>query len=987
MLFRRVKTPNSSATKQSAKNPKRKGGKDNKVDDDSDITSNVQLYEHEEGDYQRTLTETKDRAIREGKKQLSQHPKERNCHHNIHSHVNCYEHYINHTDSREVSEEYDIESDISGLTRESDFTVEEDKENHRPSKSRKTIRRKKRTSRKTELESSSNKSSFQMANLSIFGSRRGWRGKANCKLSSNKTTTERKHKTPRARSLPPRRSHATSLLSLPSQDLGKSFVDYPSRGEDTGGIPKATNKRSKSADVTGRRREPSPTRLAHPYYHSLTEGALVSPEPLGKKLEDFAFRTPQKADCSDRAEPLGTVSSNRAEPLGKRLDTLPNSQTPRTVDIYVEETTPTTQNNSIIQSYKSDMDKINEIYRDIDRDKNGGEPVKEIDVDVDELEAQLPSLSRTCDSSKRLPDFTGPTRTDNKQMLWVNDDPYSGRAKARVRSRLRHRQKIKSTAPTDEVAIAMDIIHPPSVLSIEGSSVEDAMSSLDGDRSDSFDWKAFANYLDSKPDKLVLHRSKYKSFFNSARSVDIASVGSPEDSVDVSPKMPARILRRSRSTDELLPRPLDVTGKPSLSTSRSKEYLEFSPRESGGFLQATCFKEKTSVKFHRRGKSLGHVQSNEMDWMESIGDENATMQHNDSHELHSQAKPTPKDSNMVENRRPPRDSTQKLSTRVRKHRNDKTAIRAITKEASSKSLLTPSGGDEDDNSNFDEDLIADLYQSQKINKSKISRERKEILCHLPIKDREILPNEDREILNLKNASALLEKASKNQFDLFGTPKTISTSQRKKLISEFLSARDGSSLRNAPRVPSDPPEILSTPTSKPHIPPRSKAYDDYQAVYSVPTLGISPRSATSVHGDDYASTSSITWMRSNKKNDGPRSMSSPVLTKVVSQADRLSLSSEKREMVSVKRRRKKNACLSRNTVKRSQHSRLTSTAGYAYLSSDGSSAASSPVNLKSVKLPVLTPKTVSSRSTGACTKEEYFSSPMTEPHQVFDEAKH
>ena len=129
-------------------------------------TRHVRPHEAEEGTsryyYRRALLEDDGINRMKDKKQSSS----RHFSSGIQNHVECYDQYFNHhraAESREVSEEYDIESDISGLTRDSDFTVkQDDKENRRSSKKRQTKSNshKNKRDRKKESESSMNKSSY-----------------------------------------------------------------------------------------------------------------------------------------------------------------------------------------------------------------------------------------------------------------------------------------------------------------------------------------------------------------------------------------------------------------------------------------------------------------------------------------------------------------------------------------------------------------------------------------------------------------------------------------------------------------------------------------------------------------------------------------------------------------------------------------------------------------------------------------------------------
>ncbi|KAG7347326.1 hypothetical protein IV203_016031 [Nitzschia inconspicua] len=798
----------------------------------------------------------------------------------IQNHVECYsQNYYQRSakSPRPVSEEYDIESNISGLTRDSDFTI--DKENCRPNgnsqKSNKDTRTKKnRKKKKVAADTSMNRNSFAIANLSIFGNGRGWRIKNSRKqndhlAAKNKMTTATREKqmATRARSLSPDRSHADTLLSLPAHDMAKSSAgNYVSNRNSQSELAKRMHYRSKSFDLVNHQREPSPTRLAHPHIqyqidqlmgpNRSSKRNLVSPEPLGTKLEDFFFRTP-RGDASP-------VEKDRVEPLGVRLDLRTQGVvTPMTADVYVVEDLPRMTKGPPFLSMAPSNEKIHEIYQDIERDQNI--TFEGVDAEAARLEAELPPLrlgkGRTGNflaesDSVKCNDVLGGL------MPWVQDDPYTGRAKERIRSRLQRPQcLIENVRWNNDKPELINVPEPP-LAAIDGNSDTVSVSSLDADKSDSFDWKAFANYLDSKEDKAALHRSKYRSLLLSPKKGSAALV-TTVDSHEVQPRKPIGSLKRSQSTGELGLVPLKNTAK----QSHPKEYLEFSTRESGGFLQATCFQEnKPSTRLSRRKKSLD--QQSVLDWIDKLGDDTATIPHNDSHELNFRSK------------------------KVKSVKNgSKSAIRAITKEASSKLLLVQNENIEEA-SVPDYDFAAGLYQMIPGNSRHHIRhsQTKDVVRHLPFPETPSPPKEEIPIASSDNSTRSI--GSRKQSHCKKVPATLSTSERKRIISDFLSARDGSSARDKSRTPSDRPEEFKTPATRASFRARTKVYEDFQSEYSVPTLGISPRSVMSMIHDQDVKAFRVCNLRNSGRMDASSVVSSkPTNSSVINRSGRSQVSTQ------------------------------------------------------------------------------------------------
>ncbi|KAG7367945.1 hypothetical protein IV203_030688 [Nitzschia inconspicua] len=766
----------------------------------------------------------------------------------IQNHVECYSQYYHPRSAkspRPVSEEYDIESNISGLTRDSDFTI--DKENRRPNRNSKnfnndTRTKKNRKKKKVAADTSMNRNSFAIANLSIFGNGRGWRIKNsrtqnNHLAAKNKMTTATREKpmATRARSLSPDRSHTDTLLSLPVHDMAKSSAgNYVSNRNSQPELTKRMHYRSKSFDLVNHQREPSPTRLAHPHIqyqidqlmgpNRSSQRNLVSPEPLGTKLEDFFFRTP-------RGDASPVEKEDRVEPLGVRLDLQTQDvATPMTADVYVVEDSPRMT--------------IHEIYRDIERDQD--RTFEGVDAEAARLEAELPPLrlgkGRTgnflaeSDSAKRN-DFLG------GQMPWLQYDPYTERAKERIRSRLQRPQCLIEHVRWKNDNHELINVPEPSLAAIDGNSDTVSVSSLDADKSDSFDWKAFANYLDSKEDKAALHRSKYRSLLLSPKKGTAALV-TTVDSHEGQPRKPIASLQRSQSTGALGLVPATNTAN----QSHPKEYLEFSTWESGGFLQATCFQEnKPSIRLSRRKKRLD--QQSVLDWMDPLGDDTATIPHNDSHELNFRSK---------------KEKSVKNGS-IPKQRSDKSAIRAITKEASSKPLLGQNENIEEA-SVPDEDFASGIYQMGPGKSRHHIRhsQTKDVVRHLPFPDTPSPPKGVATTASSDDTSRSIGSRKHKKL-----PATLSTSERKKIISDFLSARDGSSARETSRTLSDPPEEYKNPAIRASFRARIKAYEDFQSEYSVPTLGISPRSVMSISDDQDVESFRVGDLR----NSGPMDTSS------------------------------------------------------------------------------------------------------------------
>ena len=222
--------------------------------------------------------------------------------------------------NNEEPPEFDIQSNISGLTRESDFPMYDDEGNEfvKDKENRRDRRRSKSRGHRSRKDQS--KTSFLAPTIRMLTRQ----GRSKQRPDTKSKNHRRSQCRGRARSYSPDRSRAASELSDVNNramhrrakhdaDYDESFVQY-------------LRKRSKSADVRSRRlsrgaspRDPprsSPKTMDPLDQYSLEgrlPGRLVSPEPAGTKLEDFAFRTPGNLVPAARASP------EAVEPLGSRL--------------------------------------------------------------------------------------------------------------------------------------------------------------------------------------------------------------------------------------------------------------------------------------------------------------------------------------------------------------------------------------------------------------------------------------------------------------------------------------------------------------------------------------------------------------------------------------------------------------------------------------------------------------------------------------------
>ncbi|KAL3919321.1 MAG: hypothetical protein SGARI_007237, partial [Bacillariaceae sp.] len=252
----------------------------------------------------------------------------------------------------EVSEEYDIASNISGLTNESDFTVDlhGEKENRGLFSNKRN-----KTKNKRKGQDHSKTASFIVPSIRRLTSGRG--RKSRKEEDEDDIQQHRHSRSNRARSYSPDRSHVAESLILSTGSSGaldrSTANGYPHHHQrDVAPSPPTAHrsifdarmesyllkkkKRAKSADGRRRRstssrrhalpREPSPTHPGMQYEMVLRKrsssskgGAarrksnnrnikLTSPEPDGTKLEDYAFR-------ASRYQAPTTSNIDRVEPL------------------------------------------------------------------------------------------------------------------------------------------------------------------------------------------------------------------------------------------------------------------------------------------------------------------------------------------------------------------------------------------------------------------------------------------------------------------------------------------------------------------------------------------------------------------------------------------------------------------------------------------------------------------------------------------------
>ncbi|KAL3912169.1 MAG: hypothetical protein SGILL_006989 [Bacillariaceae sp.] len=941
------------------------------------------------------------------------------------SYANMYLRSSAKKEAREVSEEYDIASNISGLTHESDFRFEElNKENIGPGNNNN-----KRGGRK-----GGKKKDMSFINSSI---RRltSVRGRLGRKLDEDEKLSKRRSS--RARSYSPDRSQAaSSMLSRRSgEHLDRSTAQgYPHIHHRRVPSPPPTatrrsifdarmesyllrKKRSKSLDVRnggrGRRtsppREPSPSprRSKTPvlYDNALQDlnrgrrrsssrgrrnfNKLKSPEPDGTKLEDYAFR-------ASRYIPATATNIDQVEPLGTRLEDGKNdvTDTPLTKDMYVEDSKTFTEVGAAAKHVQQRKAKIYDMYKEFEDSCTVEDVYKGIDAEVAEIEAQLPSLAKHRESeilSNAIDNVPSQTAKISKQQNKDADEvlgPYSAKAKARLRSRIFKRIELSKPTPNtkkDDRPV-LTSPHDPPIAAIESEPRQEDISSLIADKSSSFDWKAFANYLDEKEETIPLHRFKYRSLFTSPpKDTKLGSkLVEHSEEAPTPPTEPMQLMRRSRSTGHLLARKWSSAETSSRSKPLMAEYLEFTPRESGGYLQATCFEQSKSTTAKALKEMKTVTVHKELDWMENIANGEGTINHNDSHELNVM-KVSPKHNkpgrNTVDGARssklPPPSAT----------RSRKDTIRAVTQEAANKPLLSPSDNNDDD-SNFDEDLIAGLYPSHEKPTSTMNRQMRrhsqnDVARQLPF----VTPSPPT------RGKTQGSSEPKIKVDLNVAPKVMSTSQRKKLISDYLSVRDGSvsssSSKKTPPNPdtpkNDPPESRKMTRARSYSFKPKTTYDAYGFSHyeeSPPILGISPRSVMKTHDQvelcDYNSENAM-------GGKSVKSMSSTI-------ASVKSHSSTRRHE---KDRDEGKSCFPSGKLsllaRRHMDSRATATKskannrhqhnsnGYDYLPSDASSSAGGghytafSVNVNSVKLPVATPKTTYSKSFSSSNNSRAFGS--------------
>ncbi|KAL3902004.1 MAG: hypothetical protein SGARI_005986, partial [Bacillariaceae sp.] len=322
----------------------------------------------------------------------------------------------------------------------------------------------------------------------------------------------------------------------------------------------------------------------------------------------------------------------------------------------------------------------------------------------------------------------------------------------------------------------------------------------------------------------------------------------------------------------------------------------------------------------------------------------------------------------------------------------KERIRAVTQEASKTSLLSPSGDDVDDASDFDdEDLIAGMYP---INEKPTSRKQRhlrtsssnDVVRQLPF---QVTPSPPKagNVTGTSFSDLAKNGESKRPFDLEVAPVSMSAGQRKKMISDYLSFRDASvtssitkqtPITPAPKVSPDPPEskrrsvsrsrsLSSKVKSKTKLSARTKYFDAYgQEHYDAvpPTLGISPRSVMPTPYEEERDYNSVSVMGGKSV----RSMSSTIASKKSYTSSRRS-SDERSTTVSATAKTKKGFCFSMSKLgslncynnANSRDDDENAADGYVHLPSVASTTGGYPassVDLRSVKLPVMTPRTAS-----------------------------
>jgi hypothetical protein len=750
---------------------------------------------------------------------------------------------------------------------------------------------------------------------------------------------------------------------------------------------------------------------------------LASPEPDGTKLEDYAFR-------ASRYQVPTPTNVDRVEPLGTRLDNYTTVlDTPGTKEMYVEDmkSAPYTNDFGLGTAtihFQERKAKIQDIYRDIEKDDAANISFKGLDAEVAEIEAQLPPLtinrgapSLNTNATKK----TGNQKPLKETLLYSNPlheqilnenfiktskqtaqtdvfDPSSGRENARVCSHITKNEtsQLNSEVNKENIPPVLKSPHEPPVDTVAKETIQlEDISSLVADKSDSFDWKAFANYLDSRDVGAPLHRSKYRSLFNSSPQEVDDAFAEANTTAPMFLNHPGHSMKKSRSTGELLKRSLSPEDFKWDRKSRSEdlrwrsEYIEFSPRETGGFLQATCFEQSKPITMPMKEKAA-QSRDMELDWMESIANGIVTINHNDSHELNIK-----KTQQHLENEQTLANASGSMpvtaASRSRVSSSKKEQIRTITNEASKKSLLSPSEDDDNDSSIFDEDIIAGLYPSHEKPAFKKHRHIRQsstndVARQLPF---QVTPSPPKS--SSHNAESFTDLAkqpeSKRPYNMDVAPVNMSASQRRKIISDYLSFRDESVtnritkatfVTSSPEIPPDPPESKSKPVTRSR-PVAAKAktkkmpssrttyFDAYgQSHYDPvpPTLGISPRSVVPRQVEGEKDYNSVTVLGGKSV----KSMSSTIASKKSFTSSHRS-SGERSNTVSGNKT-KNGFCfpLSRvgtlNCYSDSRGANNNQNAdGYAYLPSDASSSAGyapSSVDVRSVKLPLTTPKTASSR---------------------------
>ena len=341
----------------------------------------------------------------------------------------------------EISEEYSI-LDVSGLTRDSDFSLSQPNDDSELEK----------TKKKSKIKQSNNNNNNNQLLPHLLAL-------ANARARSKERNDDDDHHHHRGRSKSRRRrtrSHS------PNDDLSdRRYSKYlPSNMDDTYEgylLGCLLRKRAKSMDagrLRRRRREPSPIRQYVPPYQvygmDCLEGSnrqpttyhniLLSPEPTGTRLEEHNYyRTPKSVDDVGFG-----FNKSPVEPIGTRLD----KSSPSKRDISVEEgisrskSLATASSGSVIHDiYKTieGHDMVQGIYKDI-------EVNEELD---DTAEAELPSLTLKRDI--RHPYHTSTNiklqhKDDRKR--WIDYDPYSGRTGVRVRSRFRTHEVLNNQYPS-----------------------------------------------------------------------------------------------------------------------------------------------------------------------------------------------------------------------------------------------------------------------------------------------------------------------------------------------------------------------------------------------------------------------------------------------------------------------------------------------------------------------------------------------------------